>query len=81
MEHNRLKPNLYVTTGILVLIRLHKKADLQEMKVNNMNDTPCRKVCADENKVDLGKNRHHRPSGLDDWLIVVVRQADKILVV
>ena len=36
-----------VTTGTLVLIRLHKKADLPEMKVNCTKD---RKVCVDENK-------------------------------
>ena len=72
---------MYVTTGILVLIRLHKKEDLQEMKVNDMNDAPCRKICADENRLDLGKNRHHRPIGVGDRLITVVKQADKMLVV
>ena len=35
-----------------MLIRLHKKADLLEMKVNG---TKHRKVCADESS-DLGKN-------------------------
>ena len=37
---------VYITTGILVLIRLHKKADLLETKVNCTKD---RKVCADKN--------------------------------
>ena len=34
-----------IATDILILIRLHKKADLLEMKVNNMKD---RKVYVDK---------------------------------
>ena len=39
---------VHITTGTLALIRLHKKADLLEMKVNCMKD---RKVCGDKNKL------------------------------
>ena len=39
--------NVHVTTGILVPIRLHKKADLLETKLDSMKD---RNVCADEIK-------------------------------
>ena len=55
----------------MVLIRLHKKADLREMKVNVMKD---RKLCADEISFDLGKNGCHRPSDSGSRGIVVVRQ-------
>ena len=63
------------------MIRLHKKADLRilEMKVNCMKD---RKFCVDNNiTLDLGKNGHHRASGLGSRSITVVRQADKTLAV
>ena len=43
---------MHVTTGTLVLIRLHNKVDLPETKVNCMKD---RKVHADKNKPWLGK--------------------------
>ena len=39
---------VHVITGTLVLIKLHKKGDLMETKVNCMKDI---KVCADENKL------------------------------
>ena len=60
------------TTGTLVLIRLHKKADL---KVNGMKD---RKVRANEISFDLGKNEGYSCSSLGGRLIVVVRQTDDI---
>ena len=37
-----------VTTGTLVLIRLHKNADLLEMKIRETKD---REIHADENKL------------------------------
>ena len=58
-----------VTTEILVLIRLHKKADLIETKCRKD-----RKVHAEKTSFDLGKNGHHQPSSLGDGLIVVVRE-------
>ena len=49
------------------------------MKVNCMKD---RKLCVDNNiTLDLGKNGHHRTSGLGSRSITVVRQADKTLAV
>ena len=39
---------VHITIGTLVLIRMHKKADLLEIKVNCMKD---RKICVDENKL------------------------------
>ena len=46
---------MFITTGTVVLVRLHKKTDLLEMKVNGMKD---RKVCADK-IYDLEKNGGH----------------------
>ena len=43
---------VHITTGTLVLTRLHNKADLLETKVNCAKD---RKVHADENKLCPGK--------------------------
>ena len=66
-------------TGTLVLIRLNKKADLPETKVNC---TKHRKVRKDENlSFDLGKNGHHRFRYLGSKFIIVVRQAHKTLAV
>ena len=67
-----------MTTGTVVLIRLHKKADLIDMKVN------CRKngkAHVDKNSFDLGKNVCHKPSSLGSRSIVVIRQADESLAV
>ena len=65
-----------VTTGTLVLIRLYKKADLLETKVNS---TKGRKVGVEENNPE--KNGGHKPSSLGGRSVVVVRQADNILAV
>ena len=53
------------------MIRVRKKPDLLETKVNCMKD---RKVRADKISSDLGKNRCHRPSGLGGKSIVVVSE-------
>ena len=66
----------------MVLIRLHKKADLLDMKVNGMKYIYRKGSCV---SFDLGNNGGHTPSSLDSRLIVVVsqasRQADDILAV
>ena len=48
----------------MVLIRLHKQADLMETKVDHTKDR----------KLALGKNGCHRPSDLSSRSIVVVTQ-------
>ena len=48
-----------------------EKANLQKTKVNA---TKIQKVCADENKLRLGKNGGHRPSTLGGRSIVVVSE-------
>ena len=60
-----------VTTGTMVLIRLYKKADLWETKIDA---TKNRKVHVDRKSFDLGKNGSHKPSGLGGRSIVIVRQ-------
>ena len=62
---------MHTTTGTLVLIKLYKKVDLLETKVNCTNDS---KVCADDKSFDLGKNECHRLSGLGSRSIVVVSE-------
>ena len=61
---------MYATTGTLVLIRLHKKADLLEMKVNNTKVQT--KKC-----FDLGRDGGHKYSKLGSGLFMV-RQANDI---
>ena len=53
----------------MVLIRLHKKADLLDMKVNGMKYIYRKGSCV---SFDLGNNGGHTPSSLDSRLIVVV---------
>ena len=65
------KLNCMSTTGILVLIRLLKKADLLETKVNC---TKIERFMLIKISFDLGKNGCHRPSGLGGRLIVVVNK-------
>ena len=60
-----LNYNMCITTDTLVMIILHKKADL---KVNCTRD---RKVHVDKNNFDLGKNGYHRAGGLSVRSIVV----------
>ena len=62
-----------MTTGTVVLIRLHKKTDLLDMKVNYRKD---RKACVDKNSFDPGKNVCHKPIGLSSRSIVVIRQTN-----
>ena len=71
---NTMSLNLKICT--VVLIRLHKKADLLEMKVNGMKD---RKVHVDKDKQ---KNGGHTPSSLGGRSILGSgRQTDDILAV
>ena len=65
---------MHIATGTLALIRLHKKADLLEIKVNSTKD---RKVMQTKISFDLGKNEDHMPSSLDGRLIFVERQAGR----
>ena len=46
---------MHVTTGTVVLIRLHKKVGLRTG--DEVNCTKDRKICADENKLWPGKER------------------------
>ena len=66
--------SLNIKICTVALIRLHKKADLLEMKVNGMKD---RKVHVDKEKQ---KNGGHTPSSLDGRSILGPgRQTDDIL--
>ena len=60
-----------IATDSLVFIRLHKKVDLLETKVNCMKDG---RFMWMKIRFDLAKNGHHKLCGLGDRLIVVVRQ-------
>ena len=73
--HKYHVPNIKICTqfcGTLVLIRLHKKADLLEMKVKSIKH---KKARVDENKLDLGRNGCHTLGSLGSRSNVVVRQA------
>ena len=70
-----LNPNMCVTTDTLVMIRLHKKADLQ------VNCTRDRKVHEDKKSFDLGKNGCHRAGDLSIRSIVVVSDWHETLAV
>ena len=61
-------------TGTLVLIRIHKKANLLKMKVNSMKE---RKVHVNKNKLWSGKNGDYKPGGLGSrlgWLLWSVNE-------
>ena len=70
----KLSCTIYVciTTGTPVLIRIHKKADLEETKAVHKT------LMWMKINFDLGKSGCHRPCGLDSWLIVEVRHEMKV---
>ena len=73
----KLSYTIYVciTTGTQVLIRIHKKADLERDKSCAQNK---QRLMWMKINFDLGKSGCHRPCGLDSWLIVEVRHEMKV---
>ena len=70
----RLTLHVYITTGTLVLIKLHKKADLLEIKINSTKDI---KVHMDKLGFDLEKNGGHTPSSSGSRSTLAGREAGR----